>query len=116
MMTAAKDRGHGLNPSRTITVNGQEDQELLTARQLAEKLHVAERTIWRWKREGRLPFLQPAGQGGAIRFPSVCLIPRLPATPLAEPQEATPTSVGSKRLSGPTPKWMSVESQFQNCN
>jgi excisionase family DNA binding protein len=40
-------------------------EELLTAAEVAERARVSERTVWRWKEDGRLPSIQI---GSVVRF------------------------------------------------
>ena len=40
--------------------------EMLTAHGVAERAKVSERTVWRWKDEGILPYVQPSP--GVVRF------------------------------------------------
>ena len=43
------------------------NQELLTARQVSERLNLSLRTVWRWSRSGELP--APIRLGNARRAP-----------------------------------------------
>lgn len=91
-----------------------EAAQLLTAAQVAQKLGVAQRTVWRWKRDGLISFVQPAGQGGAIRFPSDSLQARpLPSRQLVV-TKPSPNLVAPKRLSGPVPRWMTDGAESNN--
>jgi excisionase family DNA binding protein len=40
-------------------------EELLTVAEVAERARVSERTVWRWKDDGRLPSIQI---GSVVRF------------------------------------------------
>lgn len=88
----------------------------ITASELARAYQVAVSTIWRLKRTGRIPFFQPGGKRGIVRFPpnafefgyakagrdeSVLAAsePNVTADD-SEPGEQ------SNHLSGPRPQWM----------
>ena len=69
-------------------------------------------TIWRLKRDSKIPFFQPGGKGSRVKFPE-------DAIELAE-QCATPNSevdddqrFASERLPGPSPPWMSSSKHTQ---
>jgi hypothetical protein len=61
-------------------------------------------TIWRYIRDGKLPFSQPGGPGHRVTIPEDALLPHA-AIPAAETQ-TTRSSPTSNHLSGPKPAWM----------
>ena len=105
----------------------------LTAEELATAADVSTATIWRLKRDGKIPFFQPGGAGHLVKFPPDALEQR------ADKQSGAGGDAGSTdreqaqntkdalmhegkgtngnlggadardkqpRLSGPRPKWM----------
>lgn len=92
------------SPERTWTVD-----------ELAAHFKVSARTIYRWKTNGALPFVQPVGPGGALRFGPEALTAG--STPAASSPEREPTSADpppatlrapqkATRLAGRQPRWM----------
>ena len=86
--------------------DAQDKMSYLDIKELVAITGLSEATIWRLKRAGKIPFFQPGGKGGRVKFPEN-------AIELASRSE-TPSSVGadkenasSERLPGPQPKWMS---------
>ena len=57
-------------------------------------------TIWRLKRSGKIPFVQPGGKGSLVKFPADALERPLACSPL-EPSEDS----GEARLPGRKPVW-----------
>jgi excisionase family DNA binding protein len=78
----------------------------LTAKEVAKRFRVKVRTVWRWKKKGLIDFVQPAGVGGAVRFPASCLRPTK-AQQAAECSDVVLTSgTRGPKLSGRIPEWM----------
>ncbi len=67
---------------------------------------LSEATIWRLKRAGKIPFFQPGGKGGRVKFPANAIeLASRPETP--SPVRDDNENALSDRLPGPQPKWMS---------
>jgi len=63
-------------------------------------------TLHRLKRQGKLPFFQPAGKGGRLLFPPDA-IERCAAADFSEQITLfTPAAKPPRQLSGPRPGWM----------
>lgn len=81
-------------------------QNNLTAKDLAEALGVSLATVYRLKRDRRLPYFQPGGKRHFVRFPETLLETVTEAT--------TDTAIGNeiteKPIPGPKPKWLADES------
>ena len=60
-------------------------------------------TVWRLKRDGKIPFFQPAGKGGRVTFPEDA-IERSVSGETADSVEGNGHS--PERLPGPKPSWM----------
>lgn len=86
-----------------------------TVEELAAHFKVSARTIYRWKATGALPFVQPVGPGGALRFCHEALTAG--STAAANSSEREPTSADPPpavpraprnvtRLAGRQPRWM----------
>lgn len=71
---------------------------LLTIQELSNRSGVPVVTLRRWVRQGRIPYLQPAGHGGRLLFQPDAL-GRSQVQSTAQQTSATPP------LSGPQPKW-----------
>jgi hypothetical protein len=81
-----------------------EAPQVLTIEELSLKYQVSVATIHRLKRAGRIPYFQPSGKGGALRFPADALERAGCANRIAP---AVPSEAESpRRLSGSTPTWM----------
>ena len=77
---------------------------LLTIQQLSVSCGLSIATLHRLKRQGKLPFYQPAGKGGRLLF-SPDAIER--ASAALEQTTPSPNGAGpSHRLSGRGPAWM----------
>lgn len=86
----------------------------LTVEELAKANGLSASTIHRLKNAGRIVFYQPAGPGGALRFP-VDAIERSLTDPLPKPESAADQCRPQKEnLSGPPPKWMTPTSQYKH--
>lgn len=73
----------------------------LTAKDLAEALDVRLSTVYRLKRDGRLPYFQPGGKRHFVRFPETLLETVTEVTVNAAPGNAT----ADVTIPGPKPKW-----------
>ena len=81
-------------------------ESYLSVRQLARRAGVAEVTIRRYARAGKLRYEQPGGKNGKLLFPPDCLEQsgrhlENTGAPCA------PSNAAGKRLSGRKPKWQS---------
>jgi hypothetical protein len=63
-------------------------------------------TIRRLARDGRIPYLQPAGKGGKLLFPPDALELADQGATHASAQPRPTTSRQSSHLRGPVPSWM----------
>jgi len=85
--------------------DSQDGNEFLTASELAQRFRVAERTVWRWKDQGLIPYVQPSGPRGTVRFPSDCLRP-ISTSRLGPASDVVRIpGQGTRKLSGRLPKW-----------
>jgi excisionase family DNA binding protein len=80
--------------------------QLLTVQELSARSRLSPSTIHRLKREGKIPFFQPAGKGGRLLFPADAIerVPQALRTTLPDPSR--PTGRAARHLSGPPPAWM----------
>jgi excisionase family DNA binding protein len=81
-----------------------QNQQLLTLAELCQQTRLSPATIHRLKRRGVIPFVQPGGRGGHLRFPAdvVVQLIQLPTTTTSNDSTGATTR---KPLSGPPPKW-----------
>ena len=80
--------------------------KLLTIQELSINSRLSIATLHRLKRQGKLPFLQPAGKGGRLLFPPDA-IERCAAADFSEQITLfTPAAKPPRQLSGPRPGWM----------
>ena len=79
---------------------------------LVARTGLSEATIWRLKRTGKIPFYQPGGKGGRVKFP----VDAIEVAGLRIPREAPADEdfASPKRLPGPRPKWMSSQPNNKN--
>ncbi|ODA36502.1 helix-turn-helix domain-containing protein [Planctopirus hydrillae] len=77
----------------------------LTAKDLAEALDVSLSTVYRLKRDGRLPYFQPGGKRHFVRFPETLLETVTEATTDTAPRN----KITEKPIPGPKPKWQADE-------
>jgi len=80
-----------------------DEEPLFDIDEISERLGVNPSTVWRWKRSGKIPFVQPAGPGTTVRFPLSALDACRQETGLDAPP---PTVPQEERLPGPRPGWM----------
>lgn len=73
---------------------------------LVELSGLSESTIWRLKRDGKIPFFQPAGKHGRVMFPEDA-IELCHATSDDAKTRQIENTASDKRLPGPRPEWMS---------
>lgn len=79
--------------------------QLLTVQELSVKSRLSVATIHRLKRQGKIPFYQPAGKRGRVLFPPDAVERAAQAT--SSSAAKAPGNAGSpSHLSGPRPAWM----------
>ena len=79
--------------------------QLLTVQELIAKSRLSVATIHRLKKQGKIPYFQPAGKGGRLLFPADAIERAAseaakPSVPVSSPDANRP------HLSGPPPTWM----------
>ena len=80
------------------------EKSYLDINELVAHTGLSEATIWRLKRAGKIPFYQPGGKGGRVKFPADAIEV---ADLKIQPESSAPTDSDSpERLPGPRPKWM----------
>lgn len=84
----------------------QDPKSYLDVNELVALTGLSEATVWRLKRAGKIPFYQPGGRGGRVKFP-VDAIEVAAQETQPEPPSAVDDSGSPERLPGPIPKWMS---------
>lgn len=91
-------------------VDSQDKKSYLDIGELVAHTGLSEATIWRLKRAGRIPFFQPAGKGGRVKFPEDA-IESAGLTAVRSAPRVVDDPHPSERLPGPLPKWMSPDKQ-----
>lgn len=92
--------------------DSQDKTSYLDIDELIVRAGLSRATIWRLKRAGKIPFFQPGGKGGRVKFPEDAIEPAGRCeTPSSVPDDAE--SVSSERLPGPRPQWMSPSNHKQ---
>lgn len=87
-----------------VTVaNSPDNPSYIDVNELIARTGMSRATVWRLKRDGKIPFFQPAGKGGRVTFPED-VVERVVEC-------ATPALVEghgdlAERLPGPPPAWM----------
>ncbi len=100
----------------TVQNESDESRDGITASELAKAYNVSPATIWRLKPSGQIPYFQPAGENGAVRFPPNAFEFRRAKRAGADSKnesagigisanDARPHDL-PEHLSGPRPKWM----------
>lgn len=72
---------------------------------LVERSGLSESTIWRLKRQGKIPFYQPAGKHGRVMFPEDA-IELSQAKTVESDSHKKEISASEQPLPGPSPGWM----------
>jgi len=85
------------------------NRDFLNVKELVAKTGFPESAIWTLKRQGRIPYLQPAGPRGKVLFPPDAL-DHLVYRP--DPADAAKPHREPKLLSGKEPKWKRLKKQF----
>lgn len=80
-------------------------KDYLTLAELCALTGFAPATVHRWKDSGRIPYFQPGGKGGRIKFPPNAIEVCRPHA-VSPPPEPPPPESRSEHRHGPTPKWM----------
>jgi predicted DNA-binding transcriptional regulator AlpA len=78
--------------------------------ELTARAGLSRATVWRLKRDGKIPFFQPSGKGGRVMFPEDAIEC---AFSCESPDAVIPDSVTSEKLPGPQPSWMAPTKQHQ---
>lgn len=101
-----------------------EDRDGVTARELAKAYHVSPSTIWRLKLARKIPYFQPGGTGGVVRFPPNAfelLQSSDSSTKIENETNATDINTGEPivqkkpdRLAGPQPKWIKQKTSLRS--
>jgi predicted DNA-binding transcriptional regulator AlpA len=92
--------------------DSQDKRPYLDIDELIVRSGLSRATIWRLKRAGKIPFFQPGGKGGRVKFPEDALEQAGRCeVPSSVPDDDE--SVLSKRLPGPRPQWMSPSKRKQ---
>ncbi len=84
--------------------NGREVAQLITVEELSSRCRLSIATLHRLKRQGKIPFFQPAGKGGRVLFPADAI--ERAAALVAAPSNSLSSDGQPKHLSGPRPAWM----------
>ena len=80
--------------------------KLLTIKELSVYSRLSSATLHRLKRQGKLPYFQPAGPGGRLLFPPDA-IERCAAAVVSEQiTPSAPAAEPRRHLSGRCPAWM----------
>lgn len=80
----------------------------MTAKDIAEALGVSLATVYRLKRDGRIPYFQPGGKRHFVRFPETLLETVTEATTDTAPGNET----AEKPIPGRKAKWRADESSM----
>ena len=78
--------------------------------ELISRTGLSRATIWRLKRDGKIPFFQPAGKGGRVMFPEDAIEHALAGH---TPDTVEDNGGSPERLPGPQPSWMEPTRQRQ---
>lgn len=77
----------------------------ISLKELCRRSGFSSASIHRWKDKGLIPFFQPGGKRGHLRFPPDAL-ERMRETAAIESSNGSPTAARNiSKLSGPIPKW-----------
>lgn len=80
--------------------------QLLTIQELSVTSRLSVTTLHRLKRQGKIPYFQPAGKNGRLLFPADA-IERSITVSASGRGDLSPSSTAKKdRLAGPSPAWM----------
>ncbi len=84
------------------------EKDYLTASELAARTGMSTTTIWRLKRDEKIPFYQPGGKNSLVRFPPNALELANSQSTTTESNEgdSTNSNKSEKPLPGPRPDWM----------
>lgn len=81
---------------------------LLLTVQLSVKSRLSVATIHRLKRQGKIPFYQPAGKRGRLLFPPDAIERADQATSSSATKDSPGDAGNPSHLSGPRPAWMNT--------
>ena len=83
-------------------MNGaKEEKRHLNINELSKRSGLSATTIWRLKKDGKIPFFQPGGKGHKVCFPADAVEQAVKNQP-----PSNSAGQGKARLSGPCPAWM----------
>jgi predicted DNA-binding transcriptional regulator AlpA len=83
----------------------QDGRSYLDIDELIVRTGLSRATIWRLKRDGKIPFYQPGGKGGRVVFPEDA-IECASRCKTSDSSRDNDEHISSERLPGPRPKWM----------
>lgn len=86
--------------------NHGDNSQLLTLKELSDHSKLSPATIHRLKRQGKIPFFQPAGPRGKLLFPADAVEQAARAASDESSTAPTGTATTKPHLSGPCPVWM----------
>jgi excisionase family DNA binding protein len=89
----------GMNTMQNENLN-YNPHDWMTIKEAAKYWRLSESTIYAWVHENRIPFMQPAGKGGAIRIPFHAFNPEY-QFPIDDSRRGR-----AERLPGKIPDWM----------
>ena len=89
-----------------MSSESQDTKSYLDINELVARTGLSEATIWRLKRAGKIPFFQPGGKGGRVKFPADAI--EVPGQGIQPTRSESTDSESTERLPGPLPKWMSA--------
>jgi excisionase family DNA binding protein len=83
-----------------------EATQFLTVKELCAKCRLSPASVYRLTRQRKIPFFQPAGKGGALRFPPDAIERATEATPQSNQPPDAHSNATKRHLSGRPPAWM----------
>lgn len=85
----------------------QDRKSYLDIEELIARSGLSRATIWRLKRAGKIPFFQPGGKNGRVKFPEDA-IELAGRCEMRSSGRDDSESASSERLPGPLPEWRSL--------
>ena len=86
--------------------DSQDKMSYLDINQMVARTGLSRATIWRLKKDGKIPFYQPGGKNGRVTFPSDAL-ERSGQSETPAISQVTADKSSPETLPGPRPQWMS---------
>jgi predicted DNA-binding transcriptional regulator AlpA len=97
-----KGQGYRAHFFEAVGVDGSEQKKAhLNITELSARSGLSTATIWRLKKDGKIPFFQPGGKGHKVCFPADAIERDAKHSP-----PSSSAGQGQARLSGPCPAWM----------